>query len=464
MASGFVILLLAAAAGCSGFKPGRETAVPPVRWPAEKLSLREGTVASTLYPFDKYILPNKLTLIVKEVHATPIVAVYFWVGSGSVNETPEISGISHFFEHMFFKGTEKRKVGEMDMIVKGLGGYSNAFTSLDYTGYYVVLPAQHFTTAFDILLDAVRHSTFDPAELERERKVIEEEINLKEDNPEDKVVFEFCKTAFAGTPYGEPILGTVKSLEGIRREDFFTYLRNFYVPNNMIVAVVGDVRIAEVKDFVEKATADFAPDPGLEERRKKIAFVPQETEREASFDKDVKQAYLIAGFTNHGMARPSEVCVLDVISSILGGGKSSRLYQRLLEKEGIVTEISAWIWALKSAGVLAVTTVSAPENAERVKTEIFEEIERLRTGGVNEEELRRAKKNLTSDFAYGNETCSSMASTFGHYEILTRAEDALTYVDRVNAVKAEDVRRLLDEYCRGGRATVCTVVPGEKRQ
>ena len=124
--------------------------------------------------FTKRVLDNGLTVIVREVHASPICAVHFWVNTGSVNEPIEINGISHFYEHMFFKGTEKWKAGEMDRVIKGLGGYNNAFTSVEYTGYYVVVPSQNFSTAFDILLDAIMNSKFDPAEIEKERKVVNE--------------------------------------------------------------------------------------------------------------------------------------------------------------------------------------------------------------------------------------------------------------------------------------------------
>ena len=144
---------------------------------------------SPLLPYTMKKLSNGLTVIVKEVHTSPIVAVHFWCKTGSVNEEGFPAGISHFFEHMFFKGTEKMGVGEMDRIVKSLGGYNNAFTSKEYTGYYIVVPSENFSVAFDILLDAIRNSVFDPEEIERERAVIYEEINRSEDLPESCLLY-----------------------------------------------------------------------------------------------------------------------------------------------------------------------------------------------------------------------------------------------------------------------------------
>lgn len=416
---------------------------------------------SSLAPFHKKVLDNGLTVIVKEIHNTPIAAVYFWVNTGSVSEDLEIKGISHFFEHMFFKGTERRKVGEMDRIIKGLGGYNNAFTSIEYTGYYVVVPSGNFSTAFDILLDALTNSVFDPKEVDREREVVKREIDRREDIPLNKLHKEFRAEIFKGTPYAQPVLGSKETLERIDRQKFLKYMHDFYVPNNMTVVVVGDVDTEEIIAEIEEASADFQPDPTVESRLAKFTFLPQEEIREKTFEKDVRQTYILLGFPNYGRTNMEEVYILDVASTILGEGRSSRLYQRLLEKEGLVTSISAWIWPLKEAGVFAVKAVSAPENFERVKAEILEEIGKMREELVSERELKRAKTMLKADFAFSNETDAAIAATLGRYETIARAEDALIYVREIEEVTAEDIKRVMSKYCREDNYTLCAIVPRE---
>ncbi|NOX96478.1 MAG: insulinase family protein [Nitrospirae bacterium] len=414
---------------------------------------------SSLAPFTKKVLDNGLTVIVKEVHSTPIVAVYFWVNTGSVNENPKIMGISHFYEHMFFKGTERRKVGDMDRIIKGLGGYNNAFTSVEYTSYYVVVPSENFSTAFDILFDALTKSVFPPVEVDKEREVVKREIDRSEDIPLNKLSNEFRAEIFKGTPYAQPVLGTQETLDGIGRRELLKYKRNFYVPNNMSVVVVGNINTDEVITQIKEATRDFKPDPQVKSRLAHFTFIPQEKIREKTFEKDVKQTYMLLGFPDYGRANMKEVYVLDVASTILGGGRSSRLYQRLLEKEGLVTSVSAWIWPLKEAGVFAVQAVFSPKNFERVKTEVLEEVGKMREEPISEKELKRAKMMLKADFAFSNETDAAMAATLGRYETIAQAKDALVYVQEIDKVTVADIKRVMSKYARGNNYTLCAIVP-----
>ena len=409
--------------------------------------------------FTKNVLDNGLTVIVREVHTSPICAVHFWVNTGSVNESLEINGISHFYEHMFFKGTEKWKAGEMDRVIKELGGYNNAFTSVEYTGYYVVVPSQNFSTAFDILLDAIMNSKFDPAEIEKERKVVKEEINRKEDSPSDKISMEFMQEIFRGIPYGEPVLGTKESLDRIDRDAFIKYLRDFYVPNNMALAIVGDVSANDVLKEVKERTRLMKPAPDVLLKKARFEFSPQKETREKVIEKDVKQTYMVMGFPNYGRALMDETYTLDVASTILGGGRSSRLYQRLIEKEGLVTSTSAWMWPLKKAGIFGIEVVCPPEKFEKVKQEVFEEVKKMREEGISEEELNRAKTMLVSEFAMANETDTGMASTLGRYEIESRAEDAFAYIKKIKKVTSRDIHSVLNKYCLEDRWTMCVIKP-----
>ncbi|OPX25903.1 MAG: hypothetical protein B1H02_00195 [Candidatus Latescibacteria bacterium 4484_107] len=423
--------------------------------------LAEGSCegAAFLHPFTRKVLPNGLTVYVKEVHETPIVAVYFWARTGSANEPEEINGIAHFFEHMFFKGTEKRGVGEMDRAIKALGGHNNAFTAMETTAYYVVVPSEHFATAFDILYDAMGHSVFDPEEIEKERQVVVEEIRRRDDSPEDRLITVFLNTIFEGTPYARPVLGTVESLNRIDREAFVRTLHDFYVPNNVTVVVVGDVRTDPVLARIEQTTQAWEPNSSVPDRCASISFVPQTTVRTREMEMDVHQLYWMMGFPNMGRLDLLDMYVLDVASTILGGGRSSRLYRRLVEQEGLVTSVHAWVLSLTRAGIFAVEAHFPIEHRARVEKIVFEEIERMKRETVCSGELERAKTMLITDFAYSNETDADLGETIGHYATIAAVEEAVTYPDRIRAVTEEDVRKAFERYCDFGAYTLCAIKP-----
>ena len=418
-------------------------------------------VRSPLYPFTKVRLPHGLRVVVKEVHSIPIVAVYLWACTGSVNEPPEINGISHFFEHMFFKGTQKRGVGEMDRAIKALGGYNNAFTSTEQTAYYVVVPSEHFATAFDILYDAMRYSVFDPEEIEKERRVVEEEILRRDDSPTGKLYDRFLALLFDGTPYAQPVLGTPETLRTIRRETLRSYLQDFYGPDNVIAVVVGDVKTNAVLSSIEAMTGDWASST-IQRRPASVTFTPQTEIRTEVIEKEVNQVYWAMGFPNLGRLQLDDMYILDVASMILGGGKSSRLVQHLLQREGLVTAVSSWVWPLSRAGLFGIDSQFPPENRPKVEQIIFEEIDRMRNERVETTELDKAKTMLIHDFAYSNETDANVGQTLGQYEALSKAEEALTYVDRIQAVTAEQVRLAMERHCPLEAYTLCYVQPTRK--
>ena len=444
------------------FRERKKEEEAPAPLPLRSSAGEEGSGAVPLLPFTRKVLSSGLTVYVKEVHETPIVAVYFWARTGSVNEPAELNGIAHFFEHMFFKGTEKRGVGEMDRAIKALGGYNNAFTGMEYTAYYVVVPSEHFATAFDILYDAMAHSVFDADEIEKERQVVIEEIHRRDDSPEERLSTVFLNEIFAGTPYARPVLGTVETLHRIDREAFVRTLHDFYVPDNVTVVVAGDVAADAVLAQIEQATEDWRRDPSVPDRFASVSFAPQREIRTKIVEMDVHQIYWMMGFPNRGRLDLKDMYVLDVASTILGGGRSSRLYQRLVEQEGLVTSVSAWVWALTRAGIFGVDAQFPPEHHERVEKIVFEEVARLKHEGVRPEELERAKTMLITGFAYGNETDADIGETLGQYATIATVEEALTYPDRVRAVTGEDIRRALERHCNFDAYTLCCVKPNTR--
>ena len=394
---------------------------------------------SPLMPFTKKILPNGLTVFVKEIHTSPIAAVHFWCRTGVVNENGFPLGISHFFEHMFFKGTEKMGAGEMDRIVKSLGGYNNAFTSKEYTGYYVVVPSENYTVAFDILLDAIRNSMFNPDEVERERNVIYEEINRSEDLPERKAITSLYELLFSGTPYAWPILGTKESLSPLKSSDFKRYLKEFYVPNNITVVIVGDVNTEKILDYVVNATSDWEKDPSVKKRLAKITFTHQDTIRTMELKRDISLVYWFIAFPIKGYQNADETFALDVVTSILGEGRSSRFYRKLIQDEGLVSSVSCHISPMKMGGAILISTVFPPENEEKVRNIIFEELKSINEGNFTDDEMNRAKTMLRVDYAFDNETASDIAQSFGYFSTMGEMEKALEYEKRIAEVSREGI-------------------------
>ena len=396
---------------------------------------------SPLEPFAIETLDNGLDVIVKEVHSAPIVAVYLWCNTGSVNEVSRIHGISHFYEHMFFKGTEKRGVGEIDRAIKSLGGYNNAFTSKEYTAYYVVLPSENFSLAADVLVDAIRNSKFPADEIKRESGVICEEINRKEDNPTGKMYEEIFKVLFPGTQYTHPVLGTKETVLSFTREDFKSYLSDFYVPNNMTAVVVGDVDTKEVIEEFRSLTKDWEPKPDV--AGKAIDFSVEKRDGIVGFtlEKDVNMSYVMMAFRTSGQNDLRENMALDVASSVLGEGKSSRLYRRIVVEDQLASSVQVFIYPLKKAGLFVVFGTMDRENVEPFKEVVLEEVEKLRTTPLDSAELEKVKTMLIADFQFANETNSDIAQTLGHYHILGNLGDVLRYEQNIKDVTASDVRR-----------------------
>ena len=398
-----------------------------------------GESESPIAPFRKVTLKNGLDVIVKEVHSAPIVAVFLWCNTGSVNEDERLEGISHFYEHMFFKGTEKRGVGEIDRVIKGLGGYNNAFTSNEYTAYYVVLPAENFTHAADVLVDAIRNSKFPEEEIQKELGVIKEEINRKEDDPSGRLSEEIFKVMFPGTRYEHSVLGSKESVSKLTRDDFKTYLSRFYVPNNMTAVVVGDVRTSDAIGEIERLTAGWAPNPGIGKPAADMKVRMVKGIRGFTIEKDVNMSYVMMTLQTSGLADPKENAVMDVVSTILGEGRSSRLYRRIVEKEQIAMSVSAFIHPLMHTGMLAVTGTMDRENVTRFRDAVLDEIGKLRAQQPVPEELAKAKTMLKADFAFSNETDSDIAGTLGYYNVMGMFDRVTRYERIIDSVTTEDV-------------------------
>ncbi|UCD57185.1 MAG: insulinase family protein [Candidatus Hydrogenedentota bacterium] len=410
----------------------------------------------------RVVLDNGMVVILLENRNAPVATIHAWVGAGSVTEGEFTgSGISHFVEHMLFKGTERRSVGQLGQEVKESGGKTNAYTSYDKTVYYITCHSDYFDKALDIMADALMHSVFDPAEAEREREVIIKEIKMSRDHPFRRLYLMAHQTAYAVHPYRNPVIGYESLLGRLTRDDLLTYYRRLYVPNNIALVAVGDFDSSEALPKIREAFRDF--------KRGSIApmVVPQEPrqkrprERVEEFGVTVAQSMM--GF--HGPNLHSQdMYPMDVLAIVLGGGDTSRLYRELREKKGIVYDINAWSATPRDPGMFWINCSFEPENYGAVKDAIWEQIEKLTVEDVSEEELETARAKVLSDYLFSRESVEGQARSLGSGELDAQdMEFDKQYVESIARVTAQDIREVIEKYFRPDNSVIATLMPvGEK--
>ncbi|MEW6517953.1 MAG: pitrilysin family protein [Thermodesulfobacteriota bacterium] len=397
-------------------------------------------LSSHLY---KETLPNKLTVLVKETPGTKVATVQIWVKAGSIYEDPDEAGITHLIEHMIFKGTPTRGLGRVAGDVEEVGGRINAYTSYEYTVYHATLSARFWERGLDVLNDALRHSIFDPDELEREKKVILEEIRMRNDRPETKLFEQLMTTAYTVHPYRLPVIGTEASVTGFTREDILSYMQDHYHAENFTVLVVGDVRYADVLSAVKNLMGDIAQGEHIQPP------LPQEPDQDAPrfFQQkdDINQTHLALAFPVTPFVHP-DTPVLDVIAAILGQGEASRLFNVLRNEKRLVYRVSAAAFTPKDKGLMEATATLDAARLPEAMQAMLEEFFQLKYLRVSEDELNRVKRNLESDFVFNLERAEGQARTLGSFEFLTGDPREDEYLVKVRSVSADDVMRVAQKY------------------
>jgi zinc protease len=405
-------------------------------------------------------LDNGLTVLLEENHSAPVVAVNVWVKVGSVCEEEGEYGLAHVHEHMVFKGTERRGVGEIARIIEGDGGDINAFTSFDETVYYVVIASRFLDTALDVLSDAMGNASFDPEELKKELQVVLEEIRRGEDSPQRNLSERLFSEAYTVHPYKRPVIGTKESVSGLTRDRVVGFYRKWYSPNNMVLVIVGDFDtrrvIPKVKELFGSLKPSALPNCTIPQEP------PQNGLRAVVFDKKVQEGYFSLAF-HIPNARHEDTPVLDVISNILGGGESSRLFRRIKEEKGLVSNIYTYSFTPKHPGLFAIGGTLDPDKARTALSEIIKETYRLKYEPVRFDELSRAKINIESDSIYTKETMQGQAQKLGYFEVEAgdyRYENE--YLQRVSRVTQEDIIRVARRYFKNSNLTAVFLLPTDR--
>jgi zinc protease len=420
-----LVLLLGACAG-----------VEPARAPAA--ASRVGPPAPA-----REVLPNGVVLIALEHRASEVVALQLWMRVGGRDENDDELGLSHYLEHMLFKGTPTRPPGSIDRLVEGLGGRSNAFTSYDYTHYDLVLPARSMRTGLDLLADIAVNASFDDGEMDAERKVVLEEMRLTEDNAENYLNRRQYELAYEPHPYGRALLGQPESIRALTRQTLSRYYKKTYVPRHMVVVVVGAVTPGAVRDAVR---ATFGRLPDTPASRADVPLVrPLERKRQVDVVRPEQQANLgLAWRTSPVNER--DVYAVDLLTYVLGDSPSSRLNQTVRERDRLVFNIEASYGAWERAGLVTVTSRLDPANVDRAEASILAVIKGVREGGITAAELDRAIVTAEATYAFDIETAEGLAKTYGQAETTWTLDNELAYLSRLRETTAAEVQAAARKY------------------
>ena len=401
-------------------------------------------------------LPNGQTVVVQEIHNNPIVTIDTWIKTGSINENDSNNGISHFLEHLFFKGTKLHPTGEMDRILESKGAIVNAATSKDFTHYYITIPSEDFDTALELHSDMLLNPQIPRKELEQERKVVLEEIS-KDGNSPSKKVYENLNTMMYTThPYKRKVIGTADNVGTMRREEILEYFNKYYSPSNMVTLIIGDVDTEKVINKIQ--TSFNQPYKKPVKHRFKKEHQLQNQKRNIEYT-DSQSGYLMMGFRGASID-DNETFVLDVLAEALGGGHSSRLYKNVKEQKGLSYAVSASNGSFRDDGIFYISANFMPASKDKLEKAIFEEISNIQKYGITQEELNRAKSAIIQDTYYARESTANIASELGYIITLTGNSDLYkNYVDGINKVSAHDVQIAAQKYLGVNKSALSFVLP-----
>lgn len=434
-----LMLIAGAAAGAAGLA----TAAAPTRAQAAEVS--------------EFTLGNGMQVVVVPDHRAPVVTHMVWYRVGSADEQPGKSGIAHFLEHLMFKGTDKHPAGEFSQVVAKLGGQENAFTSQDYTAYFQRVAKQHLGTVMGFEADRMTGLVLTDEVVLPERDVVLEERRMRTDNDPSAQLSEASQAAmFVNHPYGHPIIGWEDEIKKLNREDALAFYRRFYTPNNAILVVAGDVEPAEVKKLAEETYGKVQPRSETAARIRPQEPEPRAERRLVLADGRVGQpslsrSYLVPSYRTD----KKESVALDVLSQVLGGGSTGRLYRSLVIEKGLAASAGAWYQSTALDETrFGISAMPRPEvTMETMEKALDEAIGALATDGPEAAELERAKTRLVAEAIYAQDNQATLARIYGATLATgSTAEDVKNWPEMVKSVTAEDVREAARRWLLPARA------------
>ncbi len=394
------------------------------------------------------VLPSGLRIVTEEVPSVRSATIGIWVNVGSRDETPAVAGASHFLEHLLFKGTTRRSALEISATIEAVGGEMNAFTSKEYTCFYARVIDTDLPMAIDVVSDLITSSIVSALDVDAERKVVLEEIAMRDDDPSDLVHDLYAETYYGDTTLGRPILGTVKSIKEMSRSSVFNYYKKKYLPQDLVVAVAGNIKHKRVVAMVEEALSrdNFLNVKGAPQIRPNTPVKTKPLHSVGLLTRKTEQAHMFYGM--EGVARADDRrFAMGVLASALGGGMSSRLFQEIREKRGLAYSVYAYAQQFAGSGQIGFYAGCNPTKAIEVVEIIREVLADVAENGMSHEEIERAKGAVRGSLVLSQEDSASRMSRIGKNEIVYGQvmgfDDILKAISRVNPT---DVREIASEY------------------
>ncbi len=380
-------------------------------------------------------LQNGISVALEEIAYVRSISFGIWVKNGSRNERPEENGVSHFIEHMMFKGTENRSAKEIAQAMDALGGQINAYTTKEYTCYHTRVLDEHFTTALEVMSDMLLQSLFAQKDVEKERNVIIEEINMYEDAPEELVHDALQDSIWRGSSLGMPILGTTETISSFTSESIRDYYERNYQPENIVLSIAGNFKIDEVMEELNKALGSW-------ERKQPFVQYDSKAEYQISHvvrEKDVEQVHSCVAFPSVERDHPMKYA-LGVFNTIFGGGMSSRLFQKIREENGLTYSIYSYTTAFSDTGLFSVCGGMNPNQLERVYDLILQEIEDVKKKELPQTLIDVTKEQLISNYIIGTESTLNRMTASGSALLLRGVvQDSEEVIGKLSEVTAHDI-------------------------
>ncbi len=406
--------------------------------------------------YQKTTLDNRLRIITSTMPHTRSVCISIFIGTGSRYETGTEAGVSHFIEHLLFKGTQKRATAkDISVAIESIGGILNGGTDKELTLYWCKVAQAHFHLALDVLTDMVLHSKFDPQDIEKERRIIIEEINMSKDSPSQQVNMLIDELLWPGHPLGRDVAGNKESVSAIAREDMLNYLNQQYLPHNTVVAIAGNIEHQEAVTAVNQALGDWN---NPQTHRGYSSYEPKQARRVQIKKRDSEQTHLCLALPGLPLLHPQRF-TLDLLNVILGEGMSSRLFLEIRDKLGLAYSIHSYTEHLLDSGSIIIYAGTEPKNLETIIKAILEQLHKLKETAP-ESELFKARELAKGHMILRMENSHNVATWLGGQEILT---ERILNVDQVmsiiDAITAEDLKQLAQELIAGEQLRLAVVGP-----
>ncbi|MBQ4647452.1 MAG: insulinase family protein [Candidatus Gastranaerophilales bacterium] len=392
------------------------------------------------------ILPSGQKVIIKEVKDNPIVQIDTWINTGSINESDKTSGISHFLEHLFFKGTEKYPTGQMDKILDSKGAITNAGTSKDFTHYYIQIPSKDFDLALELHADMLQNPLIPRKELERERPVVIEEISKTKDSPARRAFDNLYELLYSKSnhPYKRSVIGTKEIIENVTREELLDYFNKFYTPDAYTTVIVGDVNKEEA---LKKVSQAFKQTKKKQTKIKYPNIKPLNKIETKEETMDVNKSYLMYGFLTPKFDENKDNYALDVLSTLLTDGKSSILNQKLKEEAQLALSINSSNYAQKDTGIFYFYLTLKPENESALKELLISELEKIKKGEFDKNLIAKAKNQIKTDTYYARESISNISEDLGYDFTFSKNPNYYeNYLKNIEKVTEKDIIDVAKKY------------------